>query len=144
MPREHIGKRGGAWGALAACLVIPLVLAGPALSAKKTAPTSFGVIHAGEYGPDEAIAFGTVTSTKKKCLSNRKVVVRALHPDGPPTKLGTGRTSRNGSWAVTAPLERFTEHGGYSGLALKAKSRAIKKGNDKLVCKGASATGGST
>ena len=85
----------------------------------------------GNPGNPKNSFFGTVSSTKPKCVKGRTVVVTQV---GGPT-IGEDKTKDNGSWAVAVP-NNTTVTGGAQYTATVLKEKIVKKkGKHKHVTK---------
>ena len=104
---------------MVAAATVTAVVAGAGVAEAKTFTTTITALgHTGLVS--NYTEFGRVSSTKAKCVPDRKVKVYANHLSGP-VLVDVARTSDNGAWAATGDFS------GAGGLTAKVTKEDVGK-----------------
>jgi hypothetical protein len=121
-----------------------LLAAAPGLAGKRknktriVSPSVVQVDRATGFGPDAFIVWGDLDAGHRRCISNRKVVVRVKYEEAgmAPGLVDVARTGRTGAWAAIGDID-LVDGMMVDSIVAKAKKRKIKISKRKtLVCKG--------
>ena len=127
LARADVMKR---FAVMLAVIALLAALGSTAASAAK-APSTINVAATGEEGVT-AYAVGTVESTSRRCIDNRKVKL-VIEKPGERVLFDVARTGRNGGWQARGPASAFE---GSTGFLAVLVPRAVKTGSGRVRCGG--------